>query len=265
MPLAEGKTAYADAVARALEERADGPVIYTANPLLDMLPRGFVYIFSVFPQPLKIEKGGVITLPACPAGAEVSTPYKIPKVVMSSYFDAASQSMKTDIMKGEDYAQDIIHPLVLTSDWSIGSNLEDYGAFWSRNERPTPAEIAKARGKLELTFRRELNQATMLETTDQLEQITPMMRLAASYFKEDRRWNKIYQKMEVCYACGGDVRAGVIIHSCGAVMPGRWRDAVMAGLKTKEQALAAGVDLDAKPEPPAGKGQAKAPKPPEKQ
>lgn len=253
MPLAEGKTAYADAVARALEERADGPIVYTPSPLLDMLPRGFIYIFSVFPGPLRIEKGGTIVLPACPDGAEVSPPYKLPKVILSSYFDAASQSMKTDIMKGEDYAQDIIHPLVLTSDWSVGSNLEDFGAFWTKNEKPTAAEIAKARKKLEVTFRRELDQATMLETTDQLEQVTPLMRLAASYFREDRRWNKIYQKMEVCYACGGDVRAGVIMHSCGAVMPGRWKDAVMAGLKTKDQALAAGVDVDAVSEPPKAK------------
>jgi hypothetical protein len=239
-----------------LEAKLDGEVIYTPNPLLDMLPKGeFIYVFSVFPMEKVVSKGslGKYCIPACPTDAEVSPALKIPVVVMSSYFDAGSQSMKTDIVKGEMLAQDLIRPYTL-ADWSVGNALEDLGVFWTRKPVPTPAEIKTARSKLEKTFRKELVNATKLETTDQLEFITPLMRLAASYFKEDRPWNKIYKKLEPCFACGDDVRAGVIIHSCGAVMPGKWPAAIAAGLRTKQQALDAGVDLDApkgKEKPPA--------------
>jgi len=266
MPLAEGKTALADEQARLKEQELDGPIIYTPNPLLDLLPKGYVYVFSVFPQEKIVAKGilGKYRIPACVSGERVSTPLKIPTIVMSSYFDAASQSMKTDIMKGEALAQDIVRPYTLLergADWSVGNVLEDYGVFWTKNEVPTDAEITRAREKLETLFRRQLAEATRLETTDQLEFITPLMRLAASYFKEDRPWNRIYKKMEACFACGGDVRAGVIIHSCGAVMPGQWTRAIAAGLKTVEQALAAGIDLDAEKASPSdktGKGGRKA-------
>lgn len=247
MPQAEGKTAVADMEARALEQKLDGPILYTPLPYMDLLQGGgHVYVFSVFPQEKLVAKGtlGVYRIPGCPSGADISPPLRIPKIVMSSYFDAASQSMKTDIMKGEVLAQDIVRPFTV-ADWSVGNVLEDYGVFWTRNETPTETEITAARGRLEKTFRLHLQEATRLETTDQLEFITPTMRLAATYFKEDRAWNRIYKKMDACFACGGDVRAGVIMHSCGAIMPGRWRDAVLAGLKTKEQAIAAGVDIDA--------------------
>jgi hypothetical protein len=248
MPLAEGKTAIADFNARLVEEKLDGPITYTPLPYMDVLLRDkhYVYIFSVFPEEKKVAKGvlGIYKIPGCGPNQRVSEPMKIPAIVMSSYFDAASQSMKTDIMKGEVLAQDIVRPFTV-ADWSVGNILEDFGVFWTRNEVPTEAEVTAARARLDKTFRRQLQEATRLETTDQLEFITPLMRLAATHFKEDRAWNRIYKKMEVCYACGGDVRAGVIMHSCGAVMPGKWAMAIQAGLKTLAQAEAAGVDLEA--------------------
>lgn len=225
----------------------------TTDPLMDLVPKYFLYVFSLFPQQQRVDKGsnGAKIIPACPPGARVSPPLRIPSIVPSPFFDPVTQTTKLDYMKGEFFAQDIVHPQI-GNDWSVGQNLDDLGIFWSTNETPTDAEIAGARVKLEAYFRRMLTEASKLEVSGMLNSITPHMRMAADYFHEDRPWNKIYRRMASCFACGGDVKAGVIIHSCGAVQPGMWPDAIKAGLKTPEQAAAAGFPVEARePEPEA--------------
>jgi hypothetical protein len=156
--------------------------------------------------------------------------------------------MKIARDEGKNVAQDIVHPFLgngANADWSFGQNLDELGVFWTENENPTDAEIDAARTKLENTYRKALADATMLETTGKLELVTPLMRLAAQHFGEDRPWNKIYKKMAECIACGGPMKEGIIVHSCGAVYD--WPKAIALGLRTKEQAEAAGIDLGEKP------------------
>lgn len=241
-----GKTAEEIRVERNVERSMDGEIVYTPNALRQNVKADPVYIFSVYPEEIRVDKGslGEIRIPAADPAKGYSRPYTVPGIVSTSYYDAQTNSMKTDDVLGHYIAQDIVHPFIGT-DWSINNNLDERGVFWTRNKVPTERELSAARSKLEVNFRGLLEVATRLETTGQLEAITPMMRLAATYFKEDRAWNRMYKKLEPCYACGGDVRAGVIIHSCGAVQPGMWPAAVRAGLKTKAQALEAGIDLEA--------------------
>jgi len=105
--------------------------------------------------------------------------------------------------------------------------------FWTRNNPPSEAELTIARGKMEATYRKLLNMAASLEATNKLDDITPLMRIAASYFGEDRAWNRIYKKTLECPGCGEPSKAGIIRHPCGYVFdPDR---ALVAGMITEEQ------------------------------
>lgn len=190
-----------------------------------------VFIFNVGALQHKVEKGsvGTYTILACEPGAEYSEPTVIPGIVHDSYF--IEQEMKTHSVKGEFMAQDIVHPTIGAT-WSFGQNLDDLGVFWTLNNPPTPAEVAAARTKMEATYRRLLTVATSLETTGKLDEITPLMRIAAAYFGEDRPWNRIYKKTFECPGCGEPAKPGIIRHPCGFIFdPDR---ALIAGMITRE-------------------------------
>lgn len=231
---------------RSLERGLDGPLNYKPMPYEKALKGDNLYIFSVFPEEFKIAKGslGTFRIPACPIGARVSDPCVIPAWPKSSYYDAANNCMRTWSDEGAFVAQDIVHPQI-GNDWSYGQNYDDYGVFWTANKIPTDAEISAANKKRDDYFRRMLAEATKLEIKGQLDLIHPHMRLAASHFQEDRPWNKIYKKMAECAACGGPMKEGIVVHSCGAVYD--WPKAIALGLRTKEQAEAAGIVLAEKP------------------
>ena len=232
-------------MARILEAKMDGPVIYAPSQVLSLIPRDhFVYIFSLYPDTIKVDKGslGTFVIKGCPPGKPYGEPLRLGTVISSTYFDAMTQCMKTDDMKAEFVAQDIVKPF-LGGDWSLGQNRDDFGIFWTTNEVPTELELQTARGKLEKMFRRQLQLATQLETTNRLEFITPVMRHAANYFKEDRVWNRTYRKMAECPGCGQPVNPGIIKHGCGYVYD--WPEALMRGMATIEAAEMAGVDVEA--------------------
>lgn len=233
-----GKTEVERNMARELEQKFDGPVFYTPSGVNSLINRtGQIYIFSLFPQEKKVAKGslGTFRIPACPRGARHSASLKLGAVVSSSYFDAATQSMKTDDVAGEYIAQDIVHPFI-GGDWSTGQNLDDLGIFWTRNEVPTDEEVQRAQARLEATYRKALAQATSLETTGQLEFITPIMRLAAAHYNENRPWNRIYQKLADCPGCGAEVKPGIIKHNCGYIFdPKRAFEAGMIDKDTFDQ------------------------------
>jgi hypothetical protein len=156
----------------------------------------------------------------------------LPSIVRDSYF--VEQEMKTHSVSGEFTAQDIVHPLTAGGKawWSFGANLDDLGVFWTRNCPPTDLEIMTARGKMEASYRKLLSMATSLESTGKLDDITPLMRIAASYFGEDRAWNRIYKKMLECPGCGESAKPGIIRHPCGYIFdPDR---ALLAGMISKE-------------------------------
>src|SRR6202041_2643881 len=93
--------------------------------------------------------------------------------------------------------------------WSFGQNWDDFGAFWTLNAEPTDEEIGKAREKLEKTYRTALLEASKLEAQGRTDQITPLMRHGATYFGEDRSWNRIFKKQIECPGCGEPAKAGI--------------------------------------------------------
>jgi hypothetical protein len=150
--------------------------------------------------------------------------------VMDSY--VVESEMKTHSVSGEFMAQDIVHPTI-GANWSFGQNLDDLGVFWTKNATPTETEIGKARVRMEATFRKLLTMATSIETTGKLDEITPLMRVAATYFHEDRRWNQIYKKLSECPGCGEGVKEGIIKHACGYIFD--VDRALIAGMISPEQ------------------------------
>jgi hypothetical protein len=205
-------------IARNVEAGMDGQLEYLPNPMAQFMPKYHVYIFNIGPLKHVVEKGslGTFTIMPCEAGKQYSKPLVLPSVVRSSYKDAATYAMKTDDVEGKYIAQDIVNPY-LGGDWSEGQDLTEKGVFWTFNEVPTQEELSTAKSKMEAYFRRLLVSATELETKGQLQFITPTMRLAASYFGEDRPWNSIYKKIGECPSCGEPAKEGIIRHSCGYI------------------------------------------------
>jgi hypothetical protein len=205
---------------------------YTPDQAPQLAPAYKVYIFNLMPLEWRVEKGsaGTFTITACEYGEPYSKPLVLPSVVQDSYF--VESEMKIHSVSGEFMAQDIIHPTI-GANWSFGQNLDDLGVFWTRNETPTDAEIAKVRAKMEVTGRKLLTMATSIETSGKLDDITPLMRVFATYFGEDRSWNKIYKKLADCPGCGDPVKPGIIKHACGYIFdPDR---ALLAAMITPEQ------------------------------
>lgn len=216
----------------AMEQRLNGEVLLTLEQGALYEPRYYVYIFNVGPLEHTVEKGsaGKFRILACEAGARHSEPLRLPTPFVDTF--VVEQERKTHIVTGEFMAQDIVHPAI-GANWSFGQNLDDFGVFWTKNATPSDAEIRAARGKMEVTFRKLLEMANRIETTGKLDEITPLMRIAASYFNEDRPWNRIYKRLSECPGCGEAAKPGIIKHTCGYVFD--WDRALLAGMVTPEQ------------------------------
>ena len=142
--------------------------------------------------------------------------------------------MKTHSVSGEFMAQDICNPITAGGKtwWSFGADLTALGVFWTRNNPPSDSELAAARQKMEVSYRKQLGMAASIEAAGRIDDITPLMRIAASYFGEDRSWNKIYKKTAECPGCGEPAKMGIIRHPCGYVFdPDR---ALLAGMISEE-------------------------------
>ena len=227
-------TPAAIAAARSQEDKWNlkDQLTFTPDQAPQLAPSYKIYIFNLSPIEHKVEKGsaGTFTIKGCEFGEPYSEPLVLPSVVIDSYF--IESEMKTHSVSGEFMAQDIVHPTI-GANWSFGQNLDDLGVFWTKNQKPTEIEIGKSRTRMEGTFRKLLTMATSIETSGRLDDITPQMRIAASYFGEDRPWNKIYKKLSECPGCGDPVKAGIIKHSCGYIFD--VDRALIAGMISPEQ------------------------------
>jgi hypothetical protein len=207
-------------------------LIYTPDSAPQLAPPYKVYIFNLMPMEWKVEKGsaGTFTIKGCEFGEPYSDPLVLPSVVQDSYF--VESEMKTHSVSGEFMAQDIVHPTI-GANWSFGQNLDDLGVFWTKNNPPHEAEIQRVRQRMEVTGRKLLTMATSIETSGRLDDITPLMRIFATYFGEDRSWNRIYKKLSSCPGCGEPVKEGIIKHSCGYIFD--IDRALLAGMINPEQ------------------------------
>lgn len=231
-------TPAAIAAARAREEAENGNLVYTPdNAQFSPDPPYRVYIYNLGPMQHVVEKGsaGTFTLKANEGPDDYVLSWTLPSVWRDTFF--VEQEMKTHSVSGEFMAIDIVHPVTAhigagKTWWSMGANLDDIGVFWTRNNPPLEEEVAAARKKMETTYRKLLNMAASIEAAGRIDDITPLMRIAASYFGEDRPWNKIYKKTAECPGCGEPTKVGIIRHPCGYIFdPDR---ALLAGMISEE-------------------------------
>jgi len=221
--------------ARKVEQELNGALVYTPDTAqFSNDPAYKVYIYNIGALEHRVERGsaGTFVLRACEPGEPYLLAWTLPSVWRDSYF--VEQEMKTHAVSGEFMAQDIVNPVTAggKSWWTYGADLSALGVFFTKNNPPTDGELATARGKMEATYRRLLGMAASIEAAGKIDDITPLMRIAASYFGEDRSWNKIYKKTTECPGCGEPAKAGIIRHPCGYVFdPDR---ALLAGMISQE-------------------------------
>lgn len=241
----------AQQVKRDVEHEWTGDMFFApelAVQLGNLIPKHVFYIFNIGPLEHVVPKGsggpvGGYRIKACEKGKPFSEPCIIPSIVTDTYM--VENMIRTHSVTGEFMCRDIVHPFIAHSvdgreaGWSIGQNLDDFGVFWTKNNPPTNEELQIAKEKMEKTFRSALAEANMLEAQNRLQDITPLMRHAARHFGEDRDWNKIYQRHASCPACGGQMKEGIAVHSCGAVL--NWPLAILHSVKNFDDAKRFGV------------------------
>lgn len=213
-------------------EQLNGEVIFAQGQAPQLAPPYKVYIFNLLPVDWEVPKGsvGIFRIKGCEPGESIGEPLVLPSVVMDSYM--IENEMKVHSVSGEFMAQDIVHPTI-GANWSFGQNLDDLGVFWTKNNPPKEEELAKVRSRMEDTGRKLLSMATKIETAGRLDDITPLMRIFATYFGEDRPWNRIYRKLAECPGCGDPVKPNIIKHSCGYVFDAD--RALLSSMITPEQ------------------------------
>ena len=223
-----------------IEASENAPFLMDPDVMLPALyaPKTKFFIYNVGPMEFIVPKGsggppGGFVIVACEKAKMHSKPLEVPALVSDTYLDAQTGQIKAHWMRGEDLCQDIVHPMNGRM-WSVGQNLDDFGVFWTKHNPPLEKELELAREKMEITFRAALAEAGMLEATGRLDLITPLMRHAASWFEEDREWNRQYKKVLDCPACGQPMKANIAVHSCGAVID--WARAIFHGVRTFQQA-----------------------------
>ncbi len=238
----QNETAAAKHARTEMEAKLNGPSFFDTELVLQIeIPKHVFYIFNVGPMEFTVPKGsagpaGGYKIKSCEKGRPYSTPLILPSIVTDTYMQ--EDMIKTHSVTGEFMCRDIVHPMV-GKVWSIGQNLDDFGVFWTRNNPPANSELEEAKFKMEITFRAALAEANMLEAQNRFDLITPLMRFAASYYEEDRKWNQVYKRTIECPVCGGPMKAGIAIHSCGAVLD--WPAAIFNSARSFDDAKKHGV------------------------
>ena len=226
----------------------------------------YVYIFNVSEVEVRIERPWVsynpaqqsrmIVIPACEAGQRVSKPFKIADVVQVPLRNDSTKMVTLMGQKGEFLAQDAVNPEDPTGNWKTmrelgigqsfneGVNLYHWGLFWTRNETPTDEEVATARRRLTANYNRLINEAKMLWAGGEQKrlEIGATHRRAASHFKLEFPWNTLYTEQKQCPQCGTAALPTSVVcvnSTCPVVFD--WDQALAFGLRTIEQAIAAGV------------------------
>lgn len=238
-----GGSATANRAAMAREAAMNGETLFQPEFAAQLgVPTYVLYIYNVGPMEHRVAKGsagppGGYFIKPCEKGKPYSEPLLIPSMVTDTYLQ--EDIAKTHTVTGEFMCNDIVHPALTDTSWSVGQNLDDFGVFWTKHKVPMPEELALAVAKMERVFRAALAEANMLEAIGRLDLITPLMRHAADHFEESRGWNRIYKRMLECPVCGESMKAEIAVHKCGAVI--NWSKAIFHGVKSYDDAKHLGM------------------------
>lgn len=249
---------------RAMTSEANPEYSFIGNANLMHTPAYFVRIFNVSEVEVKIERpwvnfnptqrGKMIVIPARKEGERVSKPFLIADIVQVPIRNDSNKTYQSIGQRGEFLAQDALNPEDMTGSWKTvrtlssgspineGTNLYHQGLFWTRNETPTDEEVDAAISRLEANYNRLIDEAKILWATGEQGrlQIGNTHRRAAQYFGMEFEWNVLYKSLQECPGCGSKIsKAAVVCPKCPAVF--NWEKALGLGLRTVDQAVAAGI------------------------
>lgn len=251
-----------EAASRAMSAHANPSYVFVGNANLDHQIQYTVKIFNVSDVEVRIERpwvnfnasqrGKFVIVPAKREGERYSKPFVIADIVQIPIRNDSNKTVSTYGQRAEFLAQDALNPDDMQGSWktvrplnagnSINQdvNLYHWGLFWTRNDVPTDEEIATAETRLEANYNRLIDEAKMLWASDKKREIGTTHRRAASYFGLEFEWNVLYTTQKECPGCGTKISPkAVICPKCPATF--NWTEALSLGLRSKQQAIDAGV------------------------
>jgi len=255
-----GAPSFSSHPAQSLTASMNGPAVLTGDMNLANEVKAWVRIFNVGPLDHRVDRpwrSGGVRIPACPIGAEYSQPVSIPLVIQEKVSIEGSNEILFRGRDGKFYAQDVLNPDDPSGNWrtvdrvdyskstNAGTNLYRWGCFWTENEVPSPEELRAAKIQLEKHLNFLIQQAGELFIAAQDpkyagERVGLAHHTAADYFGIQTEWHRKHVSNFPCPGCGTLLPDGVVICSkCPATFD--WQRALDLGLRTKKQAIEAGV------------------------
>jgi hypothetical protein len=239
--------------------------VFNGDANLRHEPRYFVKIYNLSEFEHKVERpwvhpqrfGNLIVIPECLPGEPYSKPFRIPDIVQMRTERPGSVELGVRGVDGRFLAQDALNPDDPTGNWKTmkpipagqamneGTNLYNFGVFWTIEDEPTPEELAKARERLEGTYNHLIEEANLLalEGAKGMSAIGHLHRRAANYFGINTDWNRKFTRKIECPECGAaNIQTASVCSACPMVFS--WERALRNGLRTAVQAQAIGITAE---------------------
>lgn len=236
--------------------------IFNGDANLRHKPDYYVRIYNLSEFEHRVERpwvhpqrlGNMIVIKACKVGEPYSEPFLIPDIVQMRTERPGSTELGVRGVDGKFLAQDALNPDDPTGNWRTmkpidagkaaneGTNLYNFGLFWTVLDEPSKEELLVARERLEATYNHLIEEANLLALDGALgtKQIGHLHRRAANYFQIDVEWNRRFTRKVECPECGAvNVPTASVCSKCPMVFS--WERALRNGLRTTAQALAVGI------------------------
>jgi hypothetical protein len=186
--------------------------------------RDKVFIYNVGPHDWPVSRSyGYFNIMACPEGTSHSQPLIV--TVRKRHMDMGENQYELIDIQAEDVARDIV----------VDNLLEQHGVFIAAGEKPTPAEISKAKQRLKEFYTKMLHQGdTEWARYHRHEFIDDNSRRACQALGVKREWAYEVVEKAPCPFCDEHVRVGVVkCPACSAIID--LDRALAAGIIGKEQ------------------------------
>jgi hypothetical protein len=227
-------------MSKALEKQMSDPPRMVGDMNAGREIKYWVYIFNLSAIEQRIQRpwahGGCVVIPAREEGKEYSEPYAIPDVIQEKRFVSGASEFSTVGRDGKFYAQDVLNPDDPMGDWksvrpinqgqttNIGTNLYNFGCFWTLSNPPEPKALAKAKERMEAFYNQKLQEAETLYAAQQDpkyngDRVGLVHHTAADYFKIETVWHRKFTATQDCPGCGGTIKQGIVLcPHCKAVL-----------------------------------------------
>jgi hypothetical protein len=198
----------------------------------------YIYVYNVGPIEHHIARpwahitpsGKEIVIPACKPGKPYGEPLLIPDVVQEKTFVSGSNEFGTRGVDGKFLAQDALNPDDPTGSWksvrpinqglttNIGTNLYNFGCFWTLANPPEPEAVAKAKERLTEYANAMIVEANNMHIQKRDNEIGFVHRKMAEYLGVETEWHQVYSAKIACPGCGEAIKDGIAMcPHCSAV------------------------------------------------